>query len=402
MDERNFDALLRRALMDANLERFQAALDGADGLDPAFSSRYLRQRMRLLADPFGWAKKAARPVWKQVMRNVACILLACTLALGALMAASPTVRAAVLNWLRELGGGHVAYTSTSDRTAWDYDEPPAWRPTWLPEGWNLEYLSPNSWSYQEENGSGSLTYACYTSDAARLTTNVDGETDAESIRSTIQVRGCSADYYQSERYRVLVWEDRNGYLFMLRGSALGEADFLKIAESISFYEGPDTAYGMGWVPPEYEPMYRDEVIGAAEETWTYNQTTLTWRYITNPICPFATPDGEPEEVTVNGLTGWYWDGEEPEDSGDSTTVNGEPVSGSTVMMGGVSITVSTSTAQANTLVWTDPETNTAFLLEGVLDRYDLLRMAESITEQAPEPSEPAKNAMVTSGTAYGG
>ncbi|MDO4314515.1 MAG: hypothetical protein Q4C45_01980, partial [Oscillospiraceae bacterium] len=167
MDERSFDALLRRALMDANLERFRAVLDGAGDTDPAFSSRYLRRRLRLLNDPFGWAREAARPVWKRAARNVACVLLACTLALGALMAASPTVRAAVLNWLRELGGGHVAYTSTSDRAAWDYDEPPAWRPTWLPEGWSLDGLvlmgpenSSSTWTYQGE-GDDRLTFQCW-------------------------------------------------------------------------------------------------------------------------------------------------------------------------------------------------------------------------------------------------
>lgn len=400
MDERTFDGLLRRALMDANLERFRDVLDGADGLDPAFSSRYLRQRMKLLADPFGWVGKTVRPLWKKVLRNAACLLLACTLALGALLAASPTVRAAVLNWLREIGGSLITYSAPGRTEAEAL--PSNWRPAWLPEGWSLEYLSRNSWRYREEDGPGSLTYACYTPDAAQLITNVDGEDDAESVRSTVQVRGTSADYYQSEGYRMLVWENEDGYLFLLRGSSLEEADFLRIAESIAFYEGPDAAYGMGWVPPEYEPMYRDEVIGAAEETWTYDRTTLTWRYIEDPICPLATPDGEPEEVTVNGLTGWYWAGEEPEDSDDSVTVNGESVSGSTVIMGGVSITVSGTSNQAGTLVWTDPETNTAFWLEGVLDRDDLLRMAESVTEQAPEPSKPSGNAMVTSGTAYGG
>lgn len=400
MDEKRFDALLRRALMDANLERFQAVLEGAGSLDPAFSGRYLRQRLRLLNDPFGWAGRAARPVWKRAARSAACILLACTVTLGALMAASPTVRAAVLNWLREIGGSLITYSAPG--RAGTEALPSNWRPTWLPEGWSLEYLSRNSWGYQEENGTGSLTYACYTPDAARLITNVDGEADPESVRNTVRVRGTGADYYQSGDYRVLVWEDRDGYLFMLRGDSMEEADLLRIAESIAFYEGPDIAYGMGWVPPEYEPMYRDELIGAAEETWTYHRTTLTWRYITDPICPFAVPDGEPEEVTVNGLTGWYWAGEEPEDSDDSVTVNGGSVDGSTVVMGGVSITVSTTSDQAGTLMWTDPETNTAFLLEGVLDRDDLLRMAESVTEQAPEPSKPSGNAKVTSGTAYGG
>lgn len=403
MDDRTFDGLLRQALMDANLDEFRAAQEGADGLELAFSSRYLRQRGKLLADPFGWARRRSRPVWKQALYRAACILLACSLTLGALMAASPRVRAVVLNWLREISGNIMTYSTVSRSEAEDL--PSNWRITWLPEGWKLQHMSRNSWRYRRENGAGSLTYACYTPDAAQLITNVDDVADAESVRSTIRIQGHSADYYQSEKYHVLVWENRDGYLFMLQGDgSLEEADFLKIAESITFYAGPDTAYGMGWEPPGYEPMYRDELIGAAEEAWTYNRTMLTWQYITDPVCPFTTPDGEPEEVTVRGLTGWYWAGEdtETEESVDSFTVNGEPVSGSTVTIGDVIIMAGGDADEPGTLVWTDPETNTAFLLEGALDREDLLHMAESVTEKEPEPSRPSGNSMVVSGTAYGG
>ena len=37
---------------------------------------------------------------------VACIILACSIALGGLMVVSPTVRAAVLNWLQEISGNN--------------------------------------------------------------------------------------------------------------------------------------------------------------------------------------------------------------------------------------------------------------------------------------------------------
>lgn len=60
MDER----MLRHALMEANLERFRDVLDAAE--EPDWSHRYLRNRTRLLADPFGWAKRMARPVWKLI------------------------------------------------------------------------------------------------------------------------------------------------------------------------------------------------------------------------------------------------------------------------------------------------------------------------------------------------
>lgn len=401
-----FESLVRRALMDANLLQFETVLKNADSMNPDFSPRYRRDRLHLLADPFGWMKRKAQSIWKKALRNVACVLLACTLTLGTLMAVSPTVRAAVLNWLREISGNLITY-STVSKTEGDA-LPSNWRITWLPEGWRLEYMSRNLWRYEEENGAGSLMYACYTPDAAKLTTNVNDVADADSVRNIVQIQGSSADYYQSEKYRVLLWENADKYLFLLRGgTSLEEADFLKIAESIAFYAGPDTAYEMGWAPPEYEPMYRDELVGAAEETWTYNRTMLTWQYITDSICPLAAPDGEPEEVTVGGLTAWYWAGEAPEtqDSGTTTITSGgesAEMEGSTVVMGDVSITVSTTTDQSGTLVWTDPETNTTFLLEGALDRYDLLRMAESVTEKEPEPSKPSGNSMVMSGTAYGG
>ena len=70
MDEQ----MLRRALMEASLERFRDVLEGADR-DWNWSPRYLRSRTRLLADPFGWAKRMARPVWKRAVRAAACAAL---------------------------------------------------------------------------------------------------------------------------------------------------------------------------------------------------------------------------------------------------------------------------------------------------------------------------------------
>lgn len=407
MDERTFDGLLRRALMDANLERFRDVLDQADGMEPAFSNRYLRRRMQLLADPFRWARRTVRPLWKKALGSAACVLLACTVTLGALMAASPTVRAAVLHWLREISGSEMTYST--DRRPGAEDQPSSWRVTWLPEGWRLDEISRSSWRYRREDGADSLIFGCYPPDAGRLTTNVADAVDADSVRSTVQIQGYSADYYRSEQYRVLVWEDRDGYLFMLRDrGSMEEADFFRAAESVSPYAGPDTAYRMGWVPAEYQSLYRDELAGAAEELWTCDGTSLTWRYVTDPVCSFVLPDGEPETAAVGGLTGRYWAGEEPEaeDPAGTTivTVGGETLEteASTAAVGGVTVTVSGDAHRPGTLVWTDPDTDTAFLLEGALGREELLRMAESVTEKEPEPSKPSGSVQVAAGTASGG
>ena len=45
-----------------------------------------------------------------------------------------------------------------------------------------------------------------------MTTNVDDTADADTVRQTITVQGCQADYYESEKYRVLLWENEEGFL----------------------------------------------------------------------------------------------------------------------------------------------------------------------------------------------
>jgi len=52
-----FDILLRQGLMDANLAQYERVLQNADAAEVNFSPAYLRERMHLLADPWGWVKR---------------------------------------------------------------------------------------------------------------------------------------------------------------------------------------------------------------------------------------------------------------------------------------------------------------------------------------------------------
>ena len=119
MDEQ----MLRHALMEANLERFREVLDAADR-DWDWSPRYLRNRTRLLADPFGWAGRMARPVWKRAARTAACVALTALVALGGLMAVSPAVRAAVLGWLHQVREDLVIFFNPERAAA--EDPPGGW------------------------------------------------------------------------------------------------------------------------------------------------------------------------------------------------------------------------------------------------------------------------------------
>lgn len=374
MDERTFDIRLRLALMDANLERFREALDRAG--EPAFSARYLRQRMRLLADPLGWARKAARPLWKKALQSAACVLLACTLTLGALMAASPTVRAAVLNWLREISGSEVTYHASSGDAL---ETPPSWRPTWLPEGWamadNRARQARSWWTFVAKDGTKRrLTCACFDPSQGDIGTRINGA-DAGRVRTDAAVQGYAADYYEGESDSLLVWEDGDGRLFWLKtGWWVDRPELERIAESMTFYDQAQTAYEMTWVPEGYEELDRFETNGAVQLEWYREGEILTWQYVTDPLCPWELPEREPEAVTVNGLPAQYWGSQVPEDESADGNENDYE-------MGGATITVGTiySTEESGVLTWIDPEPNTTFRLTGNLGREDLLRMAESVT-----------------------
>lgn len=80
-----FDILLRQALMDANLAQYRRALQSVEAKEPDFSPVYLRERMRVLADPQGWARRRSggrrRLDWRIIAIAAALLLLsACAVA----------------------------------------------------------------------------------------------------------------------------------------------------------------------------------------------------------------------------------------------------------------------------------------------------------------------------------
>ena len=83
-----FDMLLRRALMDANLAQYGRVIQKAEAQELDASPRYYRERMRLLADPWDWTKQRAgirgkRLDWRLIAIVAALLLLsACAVAVA--------------------------------------------------------------------------------------------------------------------------------------------------------------------------------------------------------------------------------------------------------------------------------------------------------------------------------
>ena len=94
-----FDILLRQGLMDANLEQYGRVLQNAEDREPNFSPRYLRERMRLLADPQNWEKRQARPSprRRRIPRGVA-------VAIAVLLLITAAAAVTVSLWVSYFGG----------------------------------------------------------------------------------------------------------------------------------------------------------------------------------------------------------------------------------------------------------------------------------------------------------
>ena len=94
-----FDILLLQGLMDANLEQYGRVLQNAEDREPNFSPRYLRERMRLLADPQNWEKRQARPAprRRRIPRGVA-------VAIAVLLLITAAAAVTVSLWVSYFGG----------------------------------------------------------------------------------------------------------------------------------------------------------------------------------------------------------------------------------------------------------------------------------------------------------
>ena len=384
MAEKSFDTLLRQALLEAAWQELTPTLETEP---PAFSPAYLRWRTRLLADPFAWAKKHLRPLWAKALRTAACILLAASLTLGSLMAVSPTVRAAVLNWLREISGGNVFYSGTVQQSY--PDEPPAWRPTWLPDGWNLNGLmltglenSSCTWTYQDGQNH-KLQFQCWWPQAALVGVSYGESIDADAIHSQATVWEETADFYELEEdgeYSCnLFWQSETGMLFHLSGDYLKKPDMEKIACSATEIEDIFLQdFQMEWVPETCIASEREQVKDVIKEVWTTeDHRSVEWICAAESAGELAKPVGMPEVVHIADLIGRYW----------GATAS-ETASGVTVTVGGSETEyVVSDEAHENTLLWKDPDTGMTFRLRGALDKDTLLRMAESVVQAVSGPPD---------------
>lgn len=274
-------------------------------------------------------------------------------------------------WKRELHSGEVVY-SISGGLETAYSQAPAWRPTWLPEGWTMDGIFRMAQAAGAQNTGVYIMYrnGKDTRLAMKCFRPVERSCmdlyDTGSPRQAAEVQGCDADFYQKEDSGLLVWADSAGNLFKLEGN-LDRAVLEKIANSVAEVSKeamPD--YQLGWTPEGCLRTSRTTAIpGAVSETWEdAGETSFGWLCVRG--AELAVPAGTPETVEVNGIPAQFWTGARD--------------GGLDIERGGGRTHIYTE-EQKNVLRWTVPETNVTFRIQGMMEKADLIRMAESIAAE---------------------
>ena len=220
-----FDKLLVTALYRA-AELDYCTVPTDDELDALVqpSLRFSRRINALLKDQHRYIRNHRRPVYMKVLRAAAAILIAFTVLLGTAMAVSPTVRAAVVNFVRSWFEDRTIY-QTPERN--------------LGKIWIFEYIPEGFELYEDISNEIQALYiyidSVGTTISISISTGRQGVDNEHSFFSQTIINGNAADVYESydSQYpnMVIMFDDREG-VFITLVSEIEIDELIKIAENI--------------------------------------------------------------------------------------------------------------------------------------------------------------------------
>ena len=226
MEQEN--ALIRRALLGAA----ELDLGALSGELPPPSPLQAKRMKAMLADPFGYARRLRRPVWKKALHTAAMIAVTAALSISLLSAASPTVRAAIKAWFMEIRRWDIVYYFTGETKD---EELPYYTITELPEGYTQTNVveGPFSRHITYENTDGQKLRFSYTQMQQGAALSVKTKNAATK---NITINGCHGILvlpYDSEIANTVIWTDDIQNIQFVIDAPMEETALLHIAENIS-------------------------------------------------------------------------------------------------------------------------------------------------------------------------
>ena len=245
MTEQALNQLTRRIVLDAARLEYGGLLEGAP--EHTFSPAFERKMKKLL-------RRGRHPVLYRTLRAAACLLLVLLLSGCAVLVVSPAAREVFLGWVREfrtLEGFPPYYIYTyAGEEAETLPDGVAYRPTWVPEGYELfDELPPPglAWIFFENEEGQRLHFVCMLSDAYG---NMSVTMEEGDRRKPVEVNGQKADLYLTEGGRAhLIWSSEDA-LFSLIGD-LPEESLIRVAESVCLTLPRQAPHRPSWHPEDF-------------------------------------------------------------------------------------------------------------------------------------------------------
>ncbi|MBR5000706.1 MAG: DUF4367 domain-containing protein [Firmicutes bacterium] len=229
MTEQTLDELMKNVLLDSI--RLDKEITFSSNLSFAPSPAYREQIRRMLSDPNGWVKRIGTPLWKQLARHAATILLVLSITLGSMMALSTEVRATVLRWIRDQFQGTIFYEYFGEDVS---DQIPRFSLGKLPEGYEeVERIGDSAFesvTYQNDE-MDTIYFDYYYVQEGGASVIVPGD----DVIIEIMINGMEGEIYipqNPENKKVIRWIDTRENIHYFITAAVEENILLEMAENI--------------------------------------------------------------------------------------------------------------------------------------------------------------------------
>lgn len=209
MTEGEENIIIKGVLLEAISRDFSEEL--SNNKEVSVSPRFKRQMMAMMNNPNKWAERHKRDYRRRFVKVVATIVLTCSLPFGVLTVASPTVRAAVIDWVVEWYESSIIYKFFGES---DSTKLPLYEVIDLPFDYTrigIPQELPNNTEIIYENSDGEILRFEY----MRVEEGSAIIIDAENMEVTeIGVNGCPGHLYISvdpEQSNCITWYDSLAY-----------------------------------------------------------------------------------------------------------------------------------------------------------------------------------------------
>jgi hypothetical protein len=232
MTDYELDQVIQRILIDAQ----KADEEQAAGEDILFnpSVQYQHNMRAMCKNPNKWQRNRDRPVWKNMLRRVAMVLLAVSIGFGGLMVCVPSVRAAVIQWAMEWYETHIVYRYSGDDVSSKSDE---YDITALPSGFSeveRTDLSNIVWiNYADDEGNVISFDYCYIHQGGGVVVNTE---DASASATEITVNGMTGHFFEAEsadKFNTITWIDEHNSIQFTISGLFDKDTLLYMAMSVS-------------------------------------------------------------------------------------------------------------------------------------------------------------------------